>query len=413
MGVELHPLGFSAFWEGLREEGHTVGVLDVPFASHFPAENGFEVTSWAPHYTIDSPSLVDPPALREMCARWKHPYQERLVRGQGPDDREHLGRILGDARAGLTQRTGLLLELMKTTAPELTIAIYQELHHASHYGWHTVAPKDDVYAGEELASPPDGSDVTDVYVEVDRQLGRLLETVLVDTTILIFSLNGMQPSRGVPNFFSQLLVEWGYASRVEWRTLGWREKVTDLLRRTKQSSPRSLKTLYHRLAGQTLQRTVASTTSIDPYDWSSTRAFALPPEDWGVVRINLKGRERDGVVEPADYRVLIDELAQRLADLTAGGEPLVTDVIKTVSEDVDPTSSLLPDLVVHWTPAAHRLPLKVDGLSKTPAHFAPELTGHHNTDGWWMASGPAAELFPETIENGELHKVMSACLRPT
>lgn len=410
MRLKLHPLGFATFWQELRKSGHTVGVLDVPFAPPVAAEAGFDVTAWAPHYTVDSPSGVTPADLAEVFARWKHPYQEHLVRGHGPEDGDNLLRVLEDARSGLIRRTDLLLELMGRTTPELTIAIYQELHHASHYAWHTVTPDDEVFAGEEMASLPDGRNVADLYEEADCQLGRLLEVAPAGSTIMVFSLNGIQPSRGVPDFFSQLLVEDGYASLVKWRNLARKEKVTDLLRRAKQSSPRWLKGLYHRIAGQGLQRTVASTTAIDSYDWSQTRAFSLPPEDYGVVRINLKGREREGIVDPADYRSLVDELAERLASLTAGGRQLVSRVITPVMQDDDPTSSLLPDLIVHWTKAAHILPLKVDGLSKTPAHFAPELTGHHNTNGWCLVNGPAAGLFPETIEIGDLHKLMADCL---
>ena len=36
------------------------------------------------------------------------------------------------------------------------------------------------------------------------------------------------------------------------------------------------------------------------FDWSRTRAFAHPAENQGYIRLNLRGRERDGIVDPAD-----------------------------------------------------------------------------------------------------------------
>ena len=43
-------------------------------------------------------------------------------------------------------------------------------------------------------------------------------------------------------------------------------------------------------------------------DWSRTRAFAHPAENQGYVRLNLRGRERDGIVAPEDADALLDEI---------------------------------------------------------------------------------------------------------
>ena len=45
-------------------------------------------------------------------------------------------------------------------------------------------------------------------------------------------------------------------------------------------------------------------------DWSQVRAFALPSDTTGYVRLNLRGRERDGIVSPAAAEALRDEIAQ-------------------------------------------------------------------------------------------------------
>ena len=49
------------------------------------------------------------------------------------------------------------------------------------------------------------------------------------------------------------------------------------------------------------------------YDWSRTRAFAHPAENQGYIRLNLRGRERDGIVDPADAPALMDEIAAGIA----------------------------------------------------------------------------------------------------
>ena len=47
-------------------------------------------------------------------------------------------------------------------------------------------------------------------------------------------------------------------------------------------------------------------------DWTATRAFAQPADNQGYVRLNLRGRERDGIVEPAEAEALMDEIASGL-----------------------------------------------------------------------------------------------------
>src|SRR5690606_19073508 len=43
-------------------------------------------------------------------------------------------------------------------------------------------------------------------------------------------------------------------------------------------------------------------------DWSTTRAFVHPAENQGYIRLNLQGRERDGIVPPDAANALMDEI---------------------------------------------------------------------------------------------------------
>ncbi len=81
-------------------------------------------------------------------------------------------------------------------------------------------------------------------------------------------------------------------------------------------------------------------------DWSRSRAYAM---GLGDLYVNLRGREKDGIVAPgAEYEALRDELTRGLLELTdpATGERAVSRVFKR--EDVyrrfDPR--LIPDLIV-------------------------------------------------------------------
>ena len=86
-------------------------------------------------------------------------------------------------------------------------------------------------------------------------------------------------------------------------------------------------------------------------DWSRTRAFTVPGENKGYIRLNLRGRERDGIVDEADADALLTEIAAGIAGFRdPDGSPSVTRVIRmseSLAGDVPP-SPMLPDLIVAW-----------------------------------------------------------------
>ena len=93
-------------------------------------------------------------------------------------------------------------------------------------------------------------------------------------------------------------------------------------------------------------------------DWSRTRAFMLAGDLEGLIQVNLKGRERDGIVEPgAECDALLDEITagfQTFHDIDTG-DPLVLDVHR--GRDIWPEAiqrRAMPDLVIR-NPRSERL----------------------------------------------------------
>ena len=51
-------------------------------------------------------------------------------------------------------------------------------------------------------------------------------------------------------------------------------------------------------------------------NWKGCRAFAIPNNDSvGAIRVSVKGRDRDGVVEPVDYQAVCHDIADALYEL--------------------------------------------------------------------------------------------------
>jgi predicted AlkP superfamily phosphohydrolase/phosphomutase len=84
-------------------------------------------------------------------------------------------------------------------------------------------------------------------------------------------------------------------------------------------------------------------------DWSKTRAYAL---GLNGLYINLKGRERDGIVEPADRDALVADLSQKLLAVVdpATGAAAISKMYKREQVyTVAGAEDIAPDLVVGYT----------------------------------------------------------------
>ncbi len=155
----------------------------------------------------------------------------------------------------------------------------------------------------------------DYYRFLDREVGSLLEVLPDDVITILMSDHGARPMIGGVCFNDWLIRE-GY--------LALSEPVTE-------PTP------------------IAKT----PIDWSRTVAWG-DGGYYGRLFLNVKGREPQGIVEPAHYEATRDELIQRLEAMAGpGGEPLGTRVIKP--QDVYPeVRGVAPDLIVYFGDLAWR-----------------------------------------------------------
>jgi predicted AlkP superfamily phosphohydrolase/phosphomutase len=91
-------------------------------------------------------------------------------------------------------------------------------------------------------------------------------------------------------------------------------------------------------------------------EWQRTRAFAAPGDYRSFVRLNVRGRERDGIVPPAEADALLDEIVEGLTTFREpNGTPAIAAAERITARTAEgPGTAALPDLVVDWpaTPAA-------------------------------------------------------------
>jgi predicted AlkP superfamily phosphohydrolase/phosphomutase len=125
------------------------------------------------------------------------------------------------------------------------------------------------------------------------------------------------------------------------------------------------------------------------FDLPRTRVLAGAAEgNFGGLRLNLRGREGEGAVDPEGAAALLDELEERLRALEMPGsdEPLVVEVWRARELYPGPfAAALLPDLLFETHPDVAVRPVP-------HATWFERLQGtfpDHAREGIWVAAGPS------------------------
>jgi hypothetical protein len=121
--------------------------------------------------------------------------------------------------------------------------------------------------------------------------------------------------------------------------------------RMRGALPTSLRSAFTRVMPGSVNRRIVEHLYLSGTDWSRTRAFVVPGETHGFVRLNLRGRERDGIVEPGDADGLLDEIADGLASFSdPDGQPAVAGTERPRERwPSGAHADDLPDLLVRWS----------------------------------------------------------------
>jgi len=374
-----------------------VGTLDVPYMMPTGSAGAFEVCAWGPQWFREDPVTAAPAvAAARVNALASYPALDDLGPPPPPTDSHTLERLCERSVAGIQKRAELACGLVEETRPDVAVVAFPEIHNAGHTLWHTVEPSHRLYRKMPPVRTPATGGIHEQMREVDNAIGRLLETA-PDAAVAVFALHGMAPNGVTPDFLSSLLYERGWAAPLATRVRNGGALARKALATAKRHAPFWVRRRYHATMPRSAVRRIATKTMTVDYEWTGTRAFALPVDQWGCIRVNLRGRERDGTVSTRDYQPIVDALASELGELkTSEGRPLVSRIIRGAPGG-DP-HPMLPDLVVHWTEDAYEPPFQLADSTITSADVRRRQAGRHLSAGFCISRGLA---LPEGPVQGE------------
>ncbi len=388
---ELHTvtplqLDVQPFWHALRGSNLSVGLIDAPDAFPLPDLQGIQLANWATHHNWDphhpdlQPSAL-PPELLDEARRIFGPPMHVVEKQDSTlaEDREIHRRLLERTR----RKGRLCRELLGRGPFDLTVVGFSETHPASHQFWRKFRPEGGQKSNDLTHA------IRDAYVAVDRELGELLRLLPQDADVFLVSSAGLDDYYPHGGLIEAFMRHFGYQTPPEASPQKADLSPMGLARRILPESVRvALSQLV--LSREARERIVAGQFQTKA-DWSKTRAFAIPSAYTSFVRVNLRGREPMGCVEPgAEYDELLREMTQKLRELVdpETGQAAVRGIWRS---DETFGGGELPDLFIEWKPGGfmERVvhgPTGAGLTQKRPAWFR---NSDHLQHGFIAAAGPS------------------------
>jgi predicted AlkP superfamily phosphohydrolase/phosphomutase len=413
-------------------DDYRVAVFDMPQAPLSDKVNGIQVLAWGAH-SPQTPSHSQPAHLFEEIVKkyGEHP----VLRDDNANilDVPALQQLQQDLETGIARRAAICRDLLQQERWNLFLTIFGETHSAGHYMWHLSQPDHPLFNPVRAKAASDS--MLAVFEATDRAIGEIIEAAPKDAQIVVFAAHGMGSNvMDLPSmlFLPEFMYRYNFPGKYGlakgkigeplkapisegrakrcWLGAVWSMKhesnpIAAFLR------PRLKLKLFNLLAPLFGPR--PKPDLISPFDlvdesnsfyfqpavwykpfWKQMKAFALPSYSEGYIRVNLKGREPNGVVDPSEYDAVCDDICEKLLRLkdSRTGIPMVKEIIRPRQSLEQCDEKKLPDadIVVIWQEQATSDVVEspdIGRIGPVPYH----RTGSHRSDGFLVVSGPEVE----------------------
>jgi predicted AlkP superfamily phosphohydrolase/phosphomutase len=398
--ANLASCSSPALWDLLSAAGQRVGVFNMPGV--FPPQpvNGFLVSS-----SLDTPPndgrliFTYPPELSRQL--------DRLVGGYELASSTHVERANEDTMIRERHRVHhkhaeALLHLASREVWDVLIAVFDITDRIGHQMWKHHDPSHPQH--DPLRSPTYADAIKEAYKAVDYEVGRLSALAGEDALIVVMSDHGFGPQHKTFRL-NEWLRQRGYLcidpayttiKRSWFHRLGkfvvglneqkkWFRRITKPLRGS---------TLARHLRSRQARLEPAIPLSSVEVDWTRTIAYSF---NHHAIRINLKGREPLGIVEPGEhYDTVVKDIITELRSLRDPwtGEPAASRLLKREDAYEGTFLAEAPDLLVFMD--GIRTPITPDLAADGPFDLIPLGTGHHRPHGILLVSGSGIRPGPIT-----------------
>lgn len=376
------------FWHRVAHAGVPTIAFDLAHALHDDRAPCLQITNWS-YQSSGAAKASHPAVLRDIRQRFgRRPIGPEVP---VPKTARQCAAIRDQLVTAVRAKADATLHLMRRPW-RLFVTGWYEVHRAGHNLW----PVEGGF-GSEASSDA----MLTVYAETDRQLGRVLAALEgTDTSLLLFALHGMAPNRAQDHFLCEIL------RRLNTLYLGrqanWSKKppVLNAMAFFRRALPPTLQYRAASLLGERMQDRVVNRSLIGGRNWNATPSFPVLSGGEGLIRLNLKGREKPGFFErgSAELGKYVAWLKERLSaiEVAATGEPLIRRIAVVDAVFPGERRDFLPDLILEWTPETPVHRIRSPDIGEIEMWLATGRGGNHDASAFLIARG--GDPFLDTVE---------------
>jgi predicted AlkP superfamily phosphohydrolase/phosphomutase len=410
------------FWNYLSRAGRRVAILDIPLSGISEKINGLQMVEWGSHDPNCGFCTWPQELKRDVLGRFgQHPLRETCDSFRRTPQAFCVFRDL--LLQGVQKKTELTNYYLNTDRWDFFAQVFTESHCVGHQCWHLHDPGHPGYDPEVVAIT--GNPVRDVYIAIDAAIGEIL-TQIDDSTLVVFlASHRMAHSFGAQFLLPAILVRLEVAEACSAKALSGQppdyiDRLDAVLTWGWQSMSSRIKEkltpVRDRLRGWIDGRHPHLPSSCSGMDIKRSKCFPLDNGlSVGGIRVNLAGREPDGIIKPgAEMDAFCEELAHNLLRIVDGdtGIPMIKSVRRTVDLYRGECLDHLPDLLVEWSdekplgtigtrnPGGSKVRLASEKIGIIEGVNAYCRTGDHRAEGLFIAFGSG-------IKAGRLKRTVS------
>ena len=378
---DLHSSHFhgQTIWDFLSDDGYEVNVVTVPVTYPPWKVNGRMVAGY-PSPDYDKPKTYPPEWGEEIGP----------IFNMSAINYSRIDEFITECKELVKRKGKIILDQIRKGRGEVFAVVFSSSDFAQHYFWKYLHERGHPYT----------SVIYDIYREIDKVIGEILELMDEDTSIVVMSDHGFMDHPSKYFNVNSWLVQEGYIGKKDnskMSQINVFSSVLNLLLKHVKHKKANIRLVLREIISKMplFIRKWASQKyyQSDLIDWAGTRAFRFKMYGTidGIV-INQKGRQAEGTVESGEeFEQLRTEIIHKLLQLKDhdSGELIVAEAHRREDLYMGDFIEKAPDIIIRLH-SNYMGGVELDSAIVVPVHeeVKETLSGIHDQNGIFIFCGP-------------------------